>query len=88
MSQYYEERTVNGYSKQNIDNMIKANRKLNLKIQELENKINYSTKDYKRILKDINKLIEELETKEHTIKWIIKRLNTFINKEVSDNKYE
>lgn len=52
----YKERTINGYSKDNIDNIFKANEKLSFEIKNLKLENKYLKKDKKKLENEIKEL--------------------------------
>lgn len=58
----YKKRTIDGYSKDNIDNMFKANEKLALQLQDLKLENKSLKKDKKELEKKIEKAFTEVST--------------------------
>lgn len=56
----YKKRTIDGYSKDNIDNMFKANEKLASQLQDLKLENSSLKKDKKMLEKKIEKVFTEV----------------------------
>ena len=60
----YKKRTIDGYSRGNIDNMFKANEKLALQLKNLKMEISDLKKDKKRLEKELQQAKDKIKDME------------------------